>query len=250
MKCEQKKKRKSRLKNRSSRRKKTRNYDASNSAGAVDFNFQADQSTPQCRWEMETTSQASSRPLCAVLGSGDMFRVKNFEGIPYTQCPLNDGAIPIIELPYLLVMGSISNQKLTKVRKLSKVGMFRCLLVAWHTTLNALLEFGESSKNVWLWSRNWVTLFINFLFNVWTGLWVVTWKETNRAFSPAGRKVNDQISADCTIVQSERESVRSVLCLIIIDKDKMVAILIKYSLVVNAFWLDSICSKWPNFYVC
>ena len=81
--------------------------------------IQADQSTPQCRWEMETSE--ASRPLCAVLGSGDMFRVKNFEGIPYTQCPLNDGAIPIIELPYLLVMGSISNQKLTKVRKRGNV---------------------------------------------------------------------------------------------------------------------------------
>ena len=121
MKCEQKKKRKSRLKNRSSRRKQhnNRNYDASNSAGAVDFDFQADQSTPQCRWEMETSE--ASRPLCAVLGSGDMFRVKNFEGIPYTQCPLNDGAIPIIELPYLLVMGSISKQKLTKVRERGNV---------------------------------------------------------------------------------------------------------------------------------
>ena len=108
MKCEQKKKRRSRLKNRSSRRK-NESYDASNSAG-VDFDFQADQAAPQCRWENSKT-----RPLCAILGSEDMFRVKTFEGIPYTHCPLADGAIPIIELPYLVVMGSISEQKLTKV---------------------------------------------------------------------------------------------------------------------------------------
>ena len=35
-----------------------------------------------------------------------------------------------------------------------------------------------------------------------------------------------------------RESVLSVFCLIIIDKEKMVAILIKYSLVVKLTWLN------------
>ena len=131
MKCEQKKKRKSRLKNRSSRRKnahKQQHYDASNSAG-----FQADQPTPQCRWEMSMgpASVEQRRPLCAILGSGDMFRVKNFDGVPYTQCPLNDGAVPIIELPYLLVMGSIADQKLTKVKCLHVVVAVEDYLSGW-----------------------------------------------------------------------------------------------------------------------
>ena len=134
MKCEQKKKRKSRLKNRASRRKnasKQQNYDASNSAG-----FQADQPTPQCRWEMSTSTTSTTtseqrRPLCAILGSGDMFRVKNFDGVPYTQCPLADGAVPIIELPYLLVMGSIADQKLTKVKCLHVVVAVEEYLSGW-----------------------------------------------------------------------------------------------------------------------
>lgn len=141
MKCEQKKKRKSRLKNRSSRRKnahKQQHYDASNSAG-----FQADQPTPQCRWEMSMgpASVEQRRPLCAILGSGDMFRVKNFDGVPYTQCPLNDGAVPIIELPYLLVMGSIADQKLTKVTTIVRDSGACAEFKSWHGEVDDLSPY-------------------------------------------------------------------------------------------------------------
>jgi len=144
MKCEQKKKRKSRLKNRASRRKnasKQQNYDASNSAG-----FQADQPTPQCRWEMSTSTTSTAtneprRPLCAILGSGDMFRVKNFDGVPYTQCPLADGAVPIIELPYLLVMGSIADQKLTKVTTIVRDSGACAEFKSWHGEVDDLSPY-------------------------------------------------------------------------------------------------------------
>lgn len=118
--------------------------------------------------------------------------------------------------------------------EINKGKVFTCRCGCW-----GLLEWLDS-KNVWFRSRKWVTLFINFLFNVWTSLWVVTWKKLIVAqISKWPRNINwvrpshvgPGISWASILYWLER---KTPFCLIIMIKSaKMVAILIKYSLVVN-----------------
>ena len=72
-----------------------------------------------CTFESEPEHSQSERSLCAVIGSGNSFRIKNWMGMPHTSCPVTDGAHQIFAIPHVLVMGTFHSQRLTKVRILS-----------------------------------------------------------------------------------------------------------------------------------
>ena len=69
--------------------------------------------------EMSTCTfhDTNPRSLCAIIGSSNSFRIKNWEGRPHTSCPVTDGAHPIFSIPHVLVMGTFTSQRLTKVSK-------------------------------------------------------------------------------------------------------------------------------------
>lgn len=66
-----------------------------------------------CTFESEISQ--SERSLCAVIGSANSFRIKNWLGMPHTSCPVTDGAHQIFAIPHVLVMGTFHSQRLTKV---------------------------------------------------------------------------------------------------------------------------------------
>jgi len=68
-----------------------------------------------CTFESEPEHSQSERSLCAVIGSGNSFRIKNWMGMPHTSCPVTDGAHQIFAIPHVLVMGTFHSQRLTKV---------------------------------------------------------------------------------------------------------------------------------------
>ena len=63
------------------------------------------------------SDKTDKRKLCAVVGSGDYFRIKNWDGQPITNCPMQDvtQALAIIDTPYISIMGTLDNRRLTKV---------------------------------------------------------------------------------------------------------------------------------------
>ena len=78
--------------------------------------YQADDPNRSNVCTFESEHSQSERSLCAVIGSANSFRIKNWMGMPHTSCPVTDGAHQIFAIPHVLVMGTFHSQRLTKVR--------------------------------------------------------------------------------------------------------------------------------------
>ena len=78
--------------------------------------YQADDPNRSNVCTFESENSQSERSLCAVIGSANSFRIKNWMGMPHTSCPVTDGAHQIFAIPHVLVMGTFHSQRLTKVR--------------------------------------------------------------------------------------------------------------------------------------
>ena len=69
----------------------------------------------RCVYEETESDHGFKRPVCSIFGANKQFRVRNWNQHPYTKCSIPDGAHPLLETPNLSIMGTIHDEKLTKV---------------------------------------------------------------------------------------------------------------------------------------